>query len=146
MMCFGGHGHFTSVLAWHIPPLSFPLNKLFSSLFLFFYCFYCLTLSMTSSRASCFLLQIPSPADIWPCPNSAPHSDFDSRLINLSFFRLPWTDVDNNEGRMRAEKETVFLPSLLELLRHIRETIIRNGMLSSALRLPALNIHSIGEI
>lgn len=79
---------------------------------IFFVCFYCLTLSMLSSRPSCLLLQIPSPADIWPCPSSAPHPDFDSKLINLSFFRLPWTDMDGNEGRMRAEKKTVFFPSL----------------------------------
>lgn len=119
-----------SFLTCHIPPLSFILDKLFSLLFLFFCCFYCLTLSMTSSRASCLFLRIPSPAG---CPSSAPHSDFDSRLINLSFFRLPWTDVDSNEGGRRAEKETAFLPSLLELPRHIRETIIRNDVLSSVL-------------
>lgn len=54
--------------------------------------------------------------------------------------------MDDNERRMRVEKETVFLPSFLELPRHIRETIIRNDMLSFVLRLPALNIHTTDTI
>lgn len=45
---------------------------------------------------------------------SAPHSHFYSRLINLLFFRLPWSDIDGHERGMRAEKKTSFLPSLSE--------------------------------
>lgn len=45
---------------------------------------------------------------------SAPHSRFYSRLINLLFFRLPWSDIDGHEKGMRSEKNTFFLPSLLE--------------------------------
>lgn len=100
---------------------------------------------MTSSSAFPHLLQILSPEDTCPCPSPAPHTDFYSRLINLFFFRLPLSDVDSNEEGMRAGKNT-FLPSFLKLLRHIKGTIIGNDMLSSGLRLPALNIRTTDEI
>lgn len=137
-----------SFLICHIPPLSFPLHKLFSPRFLFFFCLFCfyhLTLSMTYSSACSHLLKILSPEDTCLCPRPAPHAEFYSRLINLFFFKLPLSDVDSNEEGMRAGKNT-FLPSFLKLLRHIKGTIIGNDMLSSSLRLPVLNIRTTDEI
>lgn len=59
------------------------------------------SLPIFSSRACFHLLQILNPADT--CPSSAPNPDSYSRLINLSIFRLPWSDVNNNGEGMREE-------------------------------------------
>lgn len=109
MMCFGGYRPVTVFFNLSNSTPIFSAQAVFTSLPIFF-CSYRPTLSMTSPRARCHLLQTLSPADTSPCPSSTPHSDFYSRLITLSFFSLPWSDVDGNEGGMRAEKRQSSCP------------------------------------
>lgn len=129
MMCFGGRGHFTIFSNLSFSTFVFSSGQaVLISLPIFFYCFYCLTFSMTSSTASCLLLQIPCPADIWPCPALLP-----TQTLIQGWLICPFSDCPEIIWMAMKEeweqKKRVFLPSLLELPRHRRETIIRNEML-----------------